>query len=106
MFRVANELFNKNNKSNIQWARLGIFCDNNSSNGSKSLAKSLEKRLAKVALDFNRVKVKLSPDERRSLRQHFLRLAEECTKLGDFKSADIIMKTLADSAYKLPDGKC
>jgi hypothetical protein len=65
----------------------------------------LEKQLAKIVLDFDRIKIQLSSDKRCSLRQHFLHLAEECTKFKDFKSADIITKKLADSAYKLPDGK-
>jgi hypothetical protein len=74
-----------------------------SSNNNATL---LSEHLTKLTIDFGRSKIGFSLDKRRSLRQHFLLLAEQCKQLHDFKSAQIIELNLADSAYKLPERKC
>jgi hypothetical protein len=66
----------------------------------------LSEHLTKLTIDFGESKVELSSNKRRSLRKHFLILAEQCKELHDFKSAQIIELNLADSAYKLPERKC
>jgi hypothetical protein len=98
ILRIANE--NASDNSTIQWSHLTTLC--NSDNNSILL----NKLLAKLVFDFDRSKTRLSSDERRSLRQHFLYLAEQCKKLKDFESAKLILLNLADSAYKLPERKC
>jgi len=97
ILRIANE--NASDNSTIQWSHLTTLC--NSDNNSILL----NKLLPKLVFDFDRSKTRLSSDERRSLRQHFLYLADQCKKLKDFKSAKLILLNLADSAYKLPERK-
>lgn len=55
-----------------------------------------------LAIEFEQTKIHFSSDQRRSLRQHFLSLADECIKLDDSRTAAIIKAKFADSAYKLP----
>lgn len=62
-----------------------------------------KKHLAHLILSFHRIKTRFSPDQRRSLRRHFLSFAQQCVRLNDFKSAAIIAENLADHAYKFRD---
>lgn len=97
ILRVTDE--NVDGISAIQWSHLPKLCshENNS--------KLLKHRLSKLTIDFARTKTRLSSNERRSIREHFLYLAEQCRKLKDLKSAEMIVLNLADSAYKLPECK-
>jgi hypothetical protein len=98
-FRIANESIN--NRNTIDWFQMKSLCKNYDNNSI-----TLHKYLDKLIVQFNRIKTQFSPNERRSLRQHFLHLADECNKSNDFQSATIVTKQLADSAYKLPYCKC
>jgi len=84
-FRIANE--SKNHKHTTDWFQIKSLCNNS---------------LDTLIVEFEQVKIQFSPNERRSLRQHFVSLANECIKLRDFRTATTITEKLANSAYKLP----
>jgi hypothetical protein len=64
---------------------------------------SIEQYLTELITKFEITKSQFSPDIRRSLRQRFTNLAEQCEKLNTSKKVIILAMNLADHAYKLPE---
>jgi predicted O-linked N-acetylglucosamine transferase (SPINDLY family) len=64
-----------------------------------------QKRLEKLVVAFDQIKVRLSPKRRRWFRDRFLCLAQQCKARQDLKSAETIIEQLANNAYKLPECK-
>ncbi|UJR16564.1 hypothetical protein I4U23_003465 [Adineta vaga] len=95
--RLVRNMNSNLKKNSRQWFKLKPVCNNHDN------STTIESRLQKLVVTFNQNKIYLSSEERRSLRQHFLCLAQQCQTQEDFKSASMIMENLADNTYKLPE---
>ncbi|CAF0985691.1 unnamed protein product [Adineta ricciae] len=93
--RLLKEAYSINNT--IHWTQLKSLCSNQNN------TTSVQTRLQKLIFDFGQHKIHLTSQQRRSLRQHFLCLAQQCQVNKDLISATSIIENLADSAYKLPE---
>ena len=64
---------------------------------------SIEQDLTYLLMKFDIVKSQFSSHARRSLRQRFSHLAEQCQKRNAPKQIVSLAINLADHAYKMPD---
>ncbi len=95
LFRLAKERLNNNNT--IELTDVEMLCRNNRN------MTSIEQYLTELVTEFEITKSRFSPDIRRSLRQRFTNLAQQCEKLNASKKVIILAMNLADHAYKLPE---
>lgn len=95
IFRLANETSNRNNTLDLTY--LATLCDTNQNHAN------IGQYLRNVLLQLELVKTNYSSNDRRSLRQRFSNLAEQCRKRNVSKDILSFVMQLADRAFKLPE---